>query len=59
MDHDKSLRSVRKTFSVKDGMAELYAGDLGEREMLKNFIQSGRETHCLCSGTPTYIGTIV
>jgi len=39
-------------------MAELYAGDQGERETLKNFILSGGEAHYLCNGAPTYIGSV-
>jgi len=39
-------------------MAELYTGDLGEREMLENFILSKGvgEIRYSCSETATYIG---
>jgi len=39
-------------------MGRAYTGDLGEREMLKNFILSKRavEAYHLCSGTANYVG---
>jgi len=38
-------------------MAELYTRDLGEREMIRNFIlpKSAGETHYLCNETTIYI----
>ena len=40
-------------------MAKLYTGDMGEREIVKNFIFSQRagKTHYLYSETATCIGT--
>ena len=40
-------------------MAKLYTGNLREREILQNIIlsQSAEESHCLCSGSTTYIGS--
>lgn len=43
----------------KGAMANIYTGDIREREMLKNFIlcQRMRKTHYLCSETAKYIGS--
>jgi len=50
---------IGRSLLKKCGMAELYAGNMREREMRKNFMLSymARKTHYLCSETALCIGS--